>query len=365
MERGYKFRIYPNKEQATLINKTLGSSRYVYNHGLDLRIKNYEDKLPSNYAVTNNMLNEMKANEDTSFLKEVDSIALQQSLRDLDTAYNNFFSKKAKYPVFKSKHNYNQSYRTINQGNNIRFEQNKIKLPKLGWVKVKKSYKDIGHIHNVTIRKTPSGKYYISVLADYEPIELEETTNQIGIDVGIKEFATLSNGEMIDNPKYLEELETKLHREQRKLSKMKKGSNNFHKQRIKIARLYEHITNKRRDFLQKLTTTLVRENQTICVESLNIKGMLKNHKLAKSISSVSWYEFFRELEYKCKWYGRNLIKVPTFYPSSQTCNTCGYKHSYVKKLDVRNWVCPNCGTTHNRDINAAINLLNVGLQQVT
>ena len=360
MERGYKMRIYPNKEQAILINKTLGCSRFIFNQGLALRSDNYKNGLPANYKATNDKLNELKASEETSFLKEVDSIALQQSLRDLDTSFKNFFSKKAKYPNFKSKHNYNQSYRTINQKDNIRFDGNHIKLPKLGWIKVKKSYEVIGHIHSCTVRRTPSGNYYISVLADFVPKKLEETDKEVGIDVGIKEFATLSNGLKIENPKYLEHLESKLCREQRRLSKMKQGSNNWNKQRIRVAKIHEHITNKRRDFLQQLTTTLVRENQTICVEELNIRGMLKNHHLARSVSSVSWYEFFRELEYKCRWYGRTFKKVPTYYPSSQTCHVCGYKHSYVKDLSVRNWECPNCKIIHDRDVNAAMNILYKG-----
>ena len=362
MERGYKMRIYPNKVQAILINKTLGCSRFVFNQGLALRNDNYKNGLPANYKATNDKLNELKADEDTSFLKEVDSIALQQSLRDLDTSFRNFFSKKSKYPKFKSKRNYNQSYRTINQGNNIRFDGNHIKLPKLGWVKVKKSFDLISHIHSCTIRRTPSGNYYISVLADFVPKKLKSTDKEIGIDVGIKDFATLSDGTSIANPKYLEGLESKLCKEQRRLSRMKQGSNNWSKQRIKVAKIHEHITNKRRDFLQQLTTTLVREIQTICVEDLNIRGMLKNHRLAKSISSVSWYEFFRELEYKCDWYGRTLVKVPTFYPSSQTCHVCGYKSPYVKNLVVRKWTCPNCGTSHDRDTNAAMNILAKGLE---
>lgn len=364
MERGYKMRIYPNQEQTVLINKTLGCARFVFNQGLAFRSDSYKAGLPANYSATNSKLNQLKADEDTAFLKEVDSIALQQSLRDLDAGFRNFFSKRNKYPKFKSKHDHNQSYRTINQGNNIRFDGNQIRLPKLGWMKVKKSFGGIGHIHSVTVRRTPSGKYYISVLADFVPKQLEPTSKNVGIDVGIKEFCTLSDGTVINNPKYLEHLESKLCKEQRRLSKMQKGSNNWNKQRIKVARIHERIANKRRDFLQKLTTALVRENQTICVEDLNVRGMLKNHHLAKAVSSVSWYEFFRELVYKCNWYGRTLVKIPTFYPSSQTCHACGYKHPYVKNLAVRSWVCPNCGTTHDRDTNAAINILTKGLELI-
>ena len=309
MEKAYKLRIYPNVEQATLINKTLGCGRYIFNNGLALRKDNYDKGLPANYSETSKMLTSLKQEKDTSFLKEVDSIALQQTLRDLDTAFKNFFSKRNGYPKYKCKHDYKQSYRTINQGNNIRFEDNHIKLPKIGLVKVKNSFNEIGKIHSVTVSKTKTNKYYVSILADFEPIELKETSNQIGIDVGIKDFCILSNGTKISNPKYLERTTKKLIKAQKKLSKMIEANikeyktingnrypiykkpldecKNIQKQRLKVSRIYEHITNQRNDFLQKLSTQLISENQTIIVEDLNIKGMLKNHKLARSISSVS------------------------------------------------------------------------------
>ena len=309
MEKAYKLRIYPNVKQTTLINKTLGCGRYIFNNGLALRKDNYDKGLPANYSETSKMLTSLKQDENTSFLKEVDSIALQQTLRDLDTAFKNFFSKRNGYPKYKCKHDYKQSYRTINQGNNIRFEDNHIKLPKIGLVKVKNSFKEIGKIHSVTVSKTKTNKYYVSILADFEPIELKETSNQIGIDVGIKDFCILSNGSKIGNPKYLERTTKKLVKAQKKLSKMIEANikeyktingnrypiykkpldecKNIQKQRLKVSRIYEHITNQRNDFLQKLSTQLISENQTIIVEDLNIKGMLKNHKLARSISSVS------------------------------------------------------------------------------
>ena len=331
MVKGVKFRAYPNKEQQNLINRTLGCSRMIYNKGLSMRNIAYAAGDKIGYNQTSSMLTELKKQEDYAFLKEVDSIALQQSLRDLDRGFKNFFAKCAAHPRFKSKHDHHQSYRTMNQSNNIRITGRYIKLPKLGYIKIRQSM-EIGHINHVTIERTPTGKYFVILNVDFDPELRPNAGGKIGIDVGIKAFYSDSNGNTVSNPKYLEKSARKLIREQRN------------------------------DFLQKQSTMLVRENQTICIEDLHIKGMLRNHRLARSLSSVSWASFFSMLEYKASWYGNEIIKVPTMYPSSQTCSCCGYKNPLVKNLTVRRWKCPACHAVHDRDINAGLNIMNKGLQ---
>lgn len=360
MQKGVKFRIYPNREQKNLINQTLGCCRLIYNKGLAMRNEAYQNGDKIGYSQTSAMLTELKKSEDFAFLKTVDSIALQQSLRDLDRGFVNFFQKRASHPVFKSKHDNHQSYRTINQGDNIRIVGKQIKLPKLGYVKVRQSM-EIGHINNVTVERTPTGKYFAVLNVEFEPVPKPNSGGKIGIDVGIKEFYSDSNGNMVPNPKHLEKSMRKFIREQRRLSRKEKGSSNRNKQRVKVALVHEKITNQRNDFLQKESTMLIRENQTICIEDLKVKNMMRNHRLAKAIASVSWSKFFDMLEYKATWYGNDIIRIPTMYPSSQTCSCCGYKNPLVKNLAVRNWECPECHTKHNRDTNAGINILSKGL----
>lgn len=364
MIRGYKFRIYPNKTQTNLIQRTFGCCRFIYNQGLDFRQKEYEaSNKKVGYSATYAMLKNLKDDEDFDWLNEVDSTALQQSLRDLDSAYKRFFQKLAKYPKFKSKHDHSKSYRSQAVNNNVRIIDSKhIKLPKLGTVKARVSRIPVGKINNATVEQTPSGKYFAVLNIETEDEIFPNNGGIIGIDVGLKDFYITSDGYKCNNPKYLKESLKKLRKEQKILSRRTKGSVRWDKQRIKVARLHEYITNQRNDFLQKKSTKLVKENQIISIEDLNVKGMVKNHKLARFISDVSWSKFFDMLEYKAYSHGAEIIKVPRFYASSQTCNCCGKQFSVTKDLSVRQWVCPHCGTTLDRDINAARNIRDKGLE---
>ena len=364
MQKGYKARIYPSRKQQDILNRTFGSCRFVYNHFLAERQRSYkEDGVTLSYVKTAAMLTKLKHDKDFLWLDEVDSMALQEALRNLDRAYRNFFNGNARYPKYRKKHS-KQSYRTRNQNNSIRFEGNSIRIPKVGLVKLKGMRDFNGRILNATVSVSASGKYYISLCADVEEAEKSNAGCIVGLDVGLREFYTDSNGNSVPNPKSYRKHEKKLIREQRRPSRKQKGSNNRNKQRIRLSVQHEKVTNIRKDFLYKQTTKLADENQVICIEDLNVKGMLRNHHLAKAISDVAWSEFFRLLEYKAAERKGWVVRVPTFYPSSQTCSCCGYKNSDVKNLAVREWVCPECGSHHDRDANAANNILNKGLEML-
>lgn len=370
MEKAYKFRLYPTAEQELLIQRTFGCCRFVFNKYLAMRKDAYEQRGETmNYNGCSAHMTTLK--NELPWLREVDATALQSALKSLDFAYQNFFRRVKQggnpgYPKFKSKHDHRKSFKSKRVGNNVAVADGAVKLPKLGHVHCAVSKQIEGRILSATVSQNPSGKYFVSLCCtDVEIPQYESTGAVVGLDLGIKDFAITSDGQAFENHKHLAASEKKLARLQRQLSRKQKGSSNRNKARIKVARMHEKIANQRNDVMHKLSTQLVKDYDLIAVETLRPINMMKNHKLAKSISDASWSEFVRQLKYKCEWQRKALVQIDPFFPSSQTCHTCGAKNPKTKDLKVREWTCAECGTHHDRDTNAAKNILNEGLRLIS
>jgi len=357
MLKSYKYKIIPNEDQKVLLNKHFGSIRFIYNHFLNERKREYEtNKQTLNYYDNAKSLTELKKQEEYSWLNEVNSQSLQVSLKNLDDAYNGFFKKRTKFPKFKSKHTKN-SFK-VPQG--VKLEDGKLRIRKFKEpidVILHRTFS--GTIKQCTISKTPTNEYFVSILVETEHTKLTKTGKSIGIDLGLKDFVITSDGYKYKNNRYTKTYQTKLKKAQQHLSRKKKGSNSYQKQKLKVARIYKKITNSRLDNLHKVSTELIKKYDTIILEDLNVKGMVKNHKLAKHIADASWSNFITLLTYKAEWNDKQIVKIDRFFPSSKTCNCCGYINQNLK-LSMREWTCPSCHTKLDRDLNASKNILKEG-----
>lgn len=365
MLKAFKYRIYPNKEQKIFLSKHFGACRFLYNWGLNTKIKHYEaTKKSLSWVDLANKLPKLK--QEYEWLSEIGSQSLQQVMRNLDTAFKHFFRSKKGFPKFKSKKDNHQSFQIpTNNGNNYKIKDNKLFIPKLkSGIKIIQHRPFEGKTKTATISKNPSNQYFISILVETleepkQPKKVKEQTT-IGIDLGLKDFLITSNGDKVSNPKYFKKSEHKLAKVQKQHSRKQKDSSNKNKSRLKVARVHNKIVNQRKDFLHKLSTKLIRENQTICIEDLSVKNMMKNRSLAKSIGDVGWGMFASMLMYKSEWYGVNIITIGRFDPSTKMCSSCGTINNTLTLAD-REWDCESCGTHHDRDINAAMNIKNFGL----
>lgn len=359
INKTYKFRLHPTKEQEVLLNQHFGHSRWVYNHFLNERKEQYQaDKKSDNYYKQAATLTKLKKEEDTKWLKEVNSQTLQFTLRSLDTAFLNFFRGNAQFPKFKSRKHKNTF--TVPQFGTL--TDNKISIPKFKeGIKVKLHREVKGEIGKMSITKTPTGKYYVSIFTEQEVEGLIKTNKQVGVDLGLKDFVITSDNKKFKNNRYIKKYAIELKKAQQHLSRKQKGSNGFEKQKLKVAKIHEKIASCRLDTLHKVSKELVESYDLISVEDLNVKGMIKNHKLSKHIADASWGNFVILLQYKCDWYGKELVKVNRFYPSSKTCGDCGWINQELKLSD-REWTCKSCGVVHDRDVNASRNILKEGLK---
>ena len=358
MNKSFKVRIYPTQEQQILLEKSFGASRFIYNHFLKLKQYLYQEfNIKITYNHMSKMLTELKRQK--SWLTVPDKCALQNTLKDLDTAYKKFYNG-AGYPKFKRKDDKN-SYRT----NRIKVNNSFISIPKIGLLRYKDKYKleekNILKIYNITISKDTIGHYYASISAEVYIPHFERTNQNVGIDLGLKEFAIFNTGKKINNPRILKSLEKKHRKLAKAVSRKVYDSVNYKKAKLKLARFHKYIANIRKDFLHKLSTNLIKEYNIICIEDLCFKGFMKSNK-AKSYQDVAQSEFIRQLEYKANWYGKTISKIDKFYPSTQLCSECGYKNPALRDISIREYDCPKCGTHHDRDINAAINILREGLR---